>query len=113
MNNKTTTTTKSKLMQIWTQTPEAKEEKKLEIELKAAELSAREDLFVAEKKVYEQEAKLLSLEQLKDREISKVGNLWSPADIINTEIEIEEAESMLEECKKNVERIKELMKEYL
>jgi len=45
----------AKLMTLWNQTPEEQEEKRLSLELKASELSAKADLHQAEKKLYDQE----------------------------------------------------------
>lgn len=123
MSTKKKTTTKtatkekveksSKLMKIWTASPQEKEEKKLKLELSAAEISAKGDLLRAQTALQAQEEVVADLEQNVEIYISKMGRDWSPADIINAQIRLEEAEDILKQLQSNVDAIKKLMKEYL
>lgn len=103
----------SKLMKIWTASPQEKEEKKLKLELSAAEISAKGDLLEAQKALQAQEEVVVGLEQNVEDYISRIGKNWSPADIINAQIRLEEAEGILGQLQSNVDDIEKLMKEYL
>lgn len=103
----------SKLLTLWKQTPEDKEEKLLQLELSAAEISAKGDLLITQQDVHKQEEEVIRLKQKVETLLSKVGKNWSPADIVNSEIALEEAEATLKDLKNNEKRIRDLMKEYL
>jgi hypothetical protein len=112
MSAKTKTKT-AKLMTLWTQSPEEQEDKRLGLELKASELSAKADLLKAEEKLVKQGEVVNGLKQKLADALSKKGKDWSPAEIINIEIELEEAENLEQELFGNKTRIEQLIKEYL
>lgn len=104
---------KAKLLQMWTESPEKKQEKELKLDLSAAEISAKGDLLKLQKQIHEQEQKVSESERLKESYTYRVGKDWSPAMIVNAEIELEEAQEVLKQLKLNEKRILELMEEYL
>lgn len=70
-------------------------------------------LLIAEKALLEQGKVLNKLKQEKEKTLYKRGESWSPADLVNLDIDIEQQESVYKELEKNVEGIKDYINTYL
>lgn len=103
----------AKILEIWGQTTDQREEKQLEISLKRAKVSSKLDIAAAEKLLADAESNELELEALLDEAKACVGEDWHPALILNAEDDLAEKSEDIKILKSNISRMNALVKLYL
>ena len=102
-----------KIMEIWTKSPEKREEEALTLAVKEAKLSADGDLLQADKDLIDLQKKANQKQLAYDVEVSRIGENWSPANIVNSQLALDKANAKVKEMKSLVAKMKKLVAEYL
>jgi hypothetical protein len=102
----------AKILNRWS-SKETQEDAQLKLDLSAAELQSKADLYQAEHDLLDAEKEAFNYSERLNGALGSRGQYWSPAEILGYQDSLEDANALVKERKGNITKLKAIIKEWL